>query len=100
MSVDSIGDPAHSTAAISETHVLYTPAPDFFGPSVEDYFPVEENLTHGQVTNADYIWTGAADTTWDTGGNWNPDTGTPAETDVVVIPGGLAIYPVLKPVRP
>jgi hypothetical protein len=40
-------------------------------------------------------WTGASSTSWSTAANWSP-SGVPLSGDVILIPGGLANYPVVN----
>ncbi len=66
---------------------------DYSGPKGgEDY---DEEVNGAEIIwMIKKVWTGAQDTLWSNPFNWDP-VGLPADTEDVVIPGGLTNYPVL-----
>ncbi len=75
----------------------------FAGESIFIAFRYEGNDAHtwhiDDVTirnnETPIVWTGAVNSNWHTGGNWNP-VAVPTATDDVTIPAGLTNYPTLS----
>jgi len=78
---------SNSDASVGSVHVSAGGSTDRGGNVWWDFVPL--------IEPGDPIeWTGAGDTGWNNGANWNPSR-APVETDVITIPSGCDRYPVV-----